>query len=79
MDEYTSSELLTAFMIECQCGERLLFGDALGATPGEGADAWRTNLAEVARRLDVPLVWGDKHAQCPHCGTPVFRVSAARR
>jgi hypothetical protein len=77
--EGTSSELLAAFMIECQCGERLLLGDALGATPDEQTGAWRATLADVARRLDVPLVWGEKHAHCPLCGTPVLRVSAARR
>jgi hypothetical protein len=74
-----SSELLAAFMIECDCGERLLLGDIVGVTLDEQTDAWRATLADVALRLDVPLVWGSELAQCPLCGTPVSRVSAARR
>lgn len=75
----TSSEVLAAFLVDCQCGKRLLVGDTLGDTPEEESAAWRETLAEVARRLDIPLLWESDHARCPRCATPVCHVSDARR
>jgi hypothetical protein len=75
----TSSQVLAAFLVDCPCGKRLLVGDTLGDTPEEERAAWRETLAEVAWHLDIPLLWESDHAQCPRCGTPVCRVSEARR
>lgn len=75
----TSSEVLAAFLVDCQCGMRLLVGDTLGDTAKDEGAAWRETLAEVARRLDIPLLWGSDHARCPRCGTPVSGISSGSR
>ena len=73
----TSSEVLAAFLVGCQCGKRLLVGDTLGDTAKDEGAAWRETLAEVARRLDLPLLWGSDQARCPRCGTPVSRFCSS--
>ena len=75
----TSSQVLAAFLVDCRCGERLLVGDTLGDAPEDEGAGWRKTLAEVARHLDIPLLWESDHARCPRCGTPVCRVCEARR
>jgi hypothetical protein len=66
-----SSSLLAAFLVDCECGERVLLGDAATITPDTDMEAWRVTLADVAQRLAVRLVWAGEPTSCARCGTPV--------
>lgn len=73
--EKAPSALLAAFMVDCDCGERVLLGDAASITSDADIEAWRVTLTDVAQRLAVQLVWAGERAPCARCGTP---VAAAR-
>ena len=76
--------MLSAFMIDCQCGERLLLGDASGVTRPEEIEAWYVALGSAARSLAVPLVWAQDlvwakdPGSCPQCGALLSYAASAR-
>jgi hypothetical protein len=65
------SSLLAAFVIDCGCGERVLFGDAASITSDADMEAWRATLTDVAERLALQLVWVGDQTSCARCGTPI--------
>jgi hypothetical protein len=69
--------VLSAFMIDCQCGERLLLGDASGVACPEETEAWYVSLGNAARCLAVPLVWAQDPGACPQCGALLSTVASA--
>jgi hypothetical protein len=70
--------VLSAFMIDCQCGEQLLLGDASGVTRPEEIEAWHGALGRAARSLAVPLVWAQDPGSCPQCGALLSYAASAR-
>jgi hypothetical protein len=69
--EKAQSSLLAAFVVDCDCGERVLLGDAASITPDADMEAWRVTLTDVAQRLAVQLIWAGDEASCARCGAPV--------
>jgi hypothetical protein len=65
------SSLLAAFVIDCECGERALLGDAASITSDADMEAWRVTLTDVAERLAMRLVWAGDQTSCARCGMPV--------